>query len=157
MPRLEQPDHEGQKQLCDECLDKGIEIEIHSVSKTFFDKNKNENSTYLVWVNADNNTHRKKAGDTYVHVTEVKKSDKPEWAKKGSEIKVKYEPATDQDKMFKKDLLESHKLIKKCAISTLLDEGMTMEQLESRGDIIHARTMELASVDLAIAIRGNCT
>ena len=68
-------------------------------------------------------------------------------------MKAKYETATDQEKLFKKDTLESHKLIKKCAISTLLDEGLTMEQLEKRGDIIHARTKELALVDLTNAIR----
>jgi hypothetical protein len=161
MPKLQQPTEIGQKQLCNECLEKGIEIEIHSVSKSFFDKNKGVNSTYLVWVNADDNTHRKKSGDTYVHVTEVKKPDgnATEWAKKASEIKAKYRTATDQEKLFKKNMLANHEVLKACAVSSLLDEGMTMEQLEGtatktgRGDILHARTKEMALVDLTDAIR----
>tara|TARA_R110000824_G_scaffold218440_3_gene405127 strand:+ start:1113 stop:1616 length:504 start_codon:yes stop_codon:yes gene_type:complete len=161
MPKLQQPTEVGQKQLCTECLEKGIEIEIHSISKSFYDKNKGMNSTYLVWVNPDNNTHRKKTGDTYTHITDIGKKIEEDsqdgngtkWYKQASEMKAKYETATDQEKLFKKDTLESHKLIKKCAISTLLDEGLTMEQLEKRGDIIHARTKELALVDLTNAIR----
>jgi len=138
----------GKKKLCEVCLDKGIEIEIHAVEKT------SSFGTKYSWKNDNGATHCKPSGvgedgkPKFVHQTNEAQ---PEQKGSGSiPTQERFDEATDGQKGYLKSIIEKDDLYQAVAVSQVNKRGSTV-----RGDIVaHEKEMLIRLRQLEILEQG---